>query len=317
MIDVHAHLCPLPFIDQAEKRMNPPYPLRIARLLDRLPSMTDPEMRLRAMDEQDIEKSILSLAAVNIWPWNPQKAVELSRIANETLKEVCNRYPERFLALGTVPLESPMEAAKELEYTVVTLGFPGVMVGANIQGQPLDEQVFTDFWETADRLGAIVFIHPAEIHGITSLNNFGLRPVLGYLFDTSIAVARLALSGHLELYPHVHIIIPHLGGVLPFVLNRLDRGYEIHEETRHIEVHAPSHYLTNGNVYYDTVSLHRPALLATLETVGVQQLLFGSDSPHTTGGTPEEICSALKSLGLSPEEELLVLKGNANNLFKL
>jgi Predicted metal-dependent hydrolase of the TIM-barrel fold len=210
-----------------------------------------------------------------------------------------------------------MEAAKELEYAVVTLGFPGVMVGANIQGQPLDESVFTDFWEMADRLGTIVFIHPAEIRCTTSLDDFGLRPLLGYLFDTSVAVARLALSGHLELYPHVRIIVPHLGGVLPFVLNRLDRGYEIHEETRRIAPYAPSHYLTNSNVYYDTVSLHRPALLATVETVGVQRLLFGSDSPHTTGGTVEEIYRALKELELPPEEELLVLEGNVNRLFKL
>lgn len=274
--------------------------------------MSDPQVRIGAMDEQGVDRSILSLAAVNVWPWNPREARELSRLANEELAFVKDRYPNRFEILGTVPLEDPMEAPKELRYLMLTLGFPGVMIGANIHGKLLDEPAFAEFWEMADELGAVIFLHPAEFYGLPALGDFDMMRLLGFLFDTSLAVARMALSGHLERYQRVRIIVPHLGGVLPFVLDRLDRGYAIFEEARRGAPYAPSYYLKN--LYYDTASFHRPALQTTLEMVGANRLLLGSDTPNPIGGM-EEAVRMIRELGLSPEEESAVLEDNARKLF--
>ncbi len=274
--------------------------------------MSDPQVRIGAMDEHGIDYSVLSLAAVNVWPWNPREARELSRLANEELALVKDRHPGRFEILGTVPMEDPTEAPKELRYLMLNLGFPGVMIGANIHGKLLDDPAFTEFWEMADELGAVIFLHPAEFYDIPALSEFDLMRLLGFLLDTSLAVARMALSGHLERYQHVRIIVPHLGGVLPFVIDRLDRGYSIFGEARRGAPYPPSYYLKN--LYYDTVSFHRPALLTTLDMVGTSRLLLGSDTPNPIGGI-EEAVHMIRELGLTPEEESAVLEDNARELF--
>ena len=313
LIDVHSHFCPLPYLDEVEHRRNCPYPPRIERLLARDPAMTDPEVRLGAMDRHGIQQAVLSLAAPNVWPWGPEEAARMCRLANDSLVSVRERYPGRFSALGTLPLEDPREAPKELRRVMLSLGMPGAMIGANIRGRLLDEPVFTEFWETANELGAAIFLHPADFFSIPSLGDFGLMSLLGYIFDTTLAAARLSLAGHLERYLRVKLVLPHLGGTIPFVLDRLDRGYASREETRRAAPHPPSHYLKR--IYYDTVSFHPPALRAALDTVGPARLLLGSDAPHPIGGMGETV-RAIRDLGLPPEEEAAILGGNARKLFQ-
>lgn len=314
LIDVHAHFCPAEYRDALES-FGRPLPRRLSYLLTNPPNLCDARRRLALMDEASITMQVLAVPAPNLLSSHePEQAKRLMTAANNGLADTVSRYPSRFLALGTVSLEFPELAAEELWRVINELSFPGIMIGANINEKELDSPEFDLFWQTADRLNAAVFIHPATRPSWVAFQDYALEPDFGYLVDTSLAACRIFYAGILDRYPNMRIILPHLGGVLPFIIGRLNRGHNIREAPRRKALYPPGEYLRR--CYVDTASFHPPALLATLEVMSSSRMLLGSDAPHPIGGMKEAVM-AVRQLGLTPQDTDAILGKNAVSLLGL
>ncbi len=175
----------------------------------------------------------------------------------------------------------------------------GAIIGANINGRPIDDPAFAPFYEALNARKSTMLIHPMVPAGIEVMNNYALAPLVGFMMDTTLAVARLIFSGFFDKYPDVKVIVGHLGATAPYLAGRLDIGYRSYPDCKGIE-QAPSEYLKR--MYYDTVSFHIPALHCAAETVGADRIVFGSDYPHVIGdvaGATKVIEEALPASALS------------------
>jgi aminocarboxymuconate-semialdehyde decarboxylase len=242
----------------------------------------------------------------------PARAVELARIVNDAFAEIGHSHGERFTALATLPLNDPPAAARELERAVTTLGLRGAMLFGNVNGVPLADTRFEPVYEVANALEAILYIHPTHPAGAETMNEFWLMPLVGFLFDTTLAAARLVFRGTVERYPRIQWILGHLGGAIPYMAERLDRGYAAFAECRAHIGRPPSTYLKQ--FYYDTVNFDPAALTLALQFAGPDRLLAGSDYPHRIGSL-RAMRDSLTALDIHETDRAQIQGGNATKLF--
>jgi aminocarboxymuconate-semialdehyde decarboxylase len=219
----------------------------------------------------------------------------------------------RFTALATLPLNDPDASVAELE-RVLGFGFKGCMVFGNVNGTALADRQFWPLWERASDARAIMYIHPTFPLGVQAMQEYWLMPLVGFLFDTTLAAAHLVFAGIPERFPGIRWVLGHLGGTIPYLAERLDRGYEMFAECRKDLTQPPSVHLKR--FYYDTVNFDPEALRLAIAFAGVDQILAGSDYPHQIGSIPRML-SSLRSLGLPAADEAKILGGNAARLLQL
>ena len=159
---------------------------------------------------------------------------------------------QHFLSLATLPLNDPAASVAELERAMTTLGLPGAMVFSNVNGVALADAVYEPLWKKANELGAVIYIHPAHPLGVEAMEQYWLMPLVGFLMDTTLAAAHLVFAGVPERYPKIKWVLCHMGGAVPYLAERFDRGYEAFAECRANISRAPSTYLKQ--FYYDTVN---------------------------------------------------------------
>ncbi len=290
-IDVHTHAQPKEYLDSLiasgryEIVRDPNGQMVVrekgSRFLTITPQMHDPAQRVEEMDETGIDMQIISVTTPQVYFLEGQACVDLTKICNDYLAEMVRQYPTRFRALASVPLTANSDAAvKEFERCLDDLDMVGAIIGANINGRPIDDPSFAPFYEVLNARKSTMLIHPMVPAGIEVMNNYALAPLVGFMMDTTLAVARLIFSGFFDKYPDVKVIAGHLGATAPYLAGRLDIGYRSYPDCKGIE-QAPSEYLKC--MYYDTVSFHIPALHCAAETVGADRIVFGSDYPHVIG----------------------------------
>jgi aminocarboxymuconate-semialdehyde decarboxylase len=244
----------------------------------------------------------------------PARAVALARLVNDAFAAVGRTRGRRFTALATLPLNDPAASAAELERAVTTLGMRGAMLFSNVNGVALADERFTPLYAAADRLGAVLYIHPTHPVGVEAMTDYWLMPLVGFLFDTTLAAAKLVFSGTVERHPRIRWVLGHLGGAIPYLAERLDRGYEAFPECRAHIRRPPSAYLKE--FYFDTVNFDPAALRLAVEFAGARQILAGSDYPHRIGSIPAML-ESLRRLEVSAEDRALILGGNATRLLGL
>jgi aminocarboxymuconate-semialdehyde decarboxylase len=275
-----------------------------------VPGHRDIAFRQRVLDEAGIDKQVLTFTAPGTLMESPDRSVSLSRLANDCMYDIVQARPSRFASLATLPLNVPEASVEEYE-RVRELGFPGVMLFSNANGVPLSHPCFWPLYERANHAGAVMYIHPTYPLGVEAMEEHWLMPLVGFLFDTTLAAAGLVFSGVVERFPSVRWVLGHLGGAIPYLAERLDRGYEAYPECRERIPRPPSDYLKH--FYYDTVNFDPAALRLAIEFAGVGQILAGSDYPHLIGSL-EKMKSSIASLNLSAHDEQLILGGNATAL---
>jgi len=194
------------------------------------------------------------------------------------------------------------------------LKFPGAMVFSNINGVALSDQRFWKLYEAANDLGAIMHIHPTNPLGVEAMLDYWLMPLVGFLMDTTLAAASLVFSGVAERFPNIHWVLGHLGGAIPYLAERLDRGYEAFSECRKNVNRPPSEYLKQ--FYFDTVNFDPAALELAVRFAGAEHVLAGSDFPHQIGSIPKMLAS-LKAMRISEEGRAKILGGSAEKLLGL
>ena len=274
----------------------------------------DIEYRDGVMKETGVDRQVLTLTTPGTHVEEAAMAVKLARMVNEGFAAIVARYPRRFLALGTLPLSDPAASAKELERICRQLRFAGAMVFSNINGVALSDQRFEQVWEVANDLGAVIHIHPTSPVGVEAMKDWWLMPLVGFPMDTTLAAASLVFSGAAGRYPRIKWVLGHLGGAIPYLVERLDRGFHAFKECRANIDRPPSEYLKE--FYYDSVNFDGRALRLAIEFAGADHILAGSDYPHQIGSL-RRMLDSIAALPISEADRARILGGNAARLLNL
>jgi aminocarboxymuconate-semialdehyde decarboxylase len=273
------------------------------------------DVRKAELLEAGVDMQIISLTAPGTLIETPQRSVELSRKVNEILTRIQENHADHFVALGTLPLNDPAASVEELERAIVELGLKGIALFSNANGTALSDPRFWPLYEKADALKVVFFIHPTYPLGVEAMTEYMLMPLVGFAADTTLAAASLVFSGVVDRFPNIKWVLGHLGGAVPFLAERFDRGYEAFQQCRENISRPPSEYLKE-RFYYDTVNFDVKALEFAIGFAGTEHLVAGSDYPHQIGSMGKML-SSIRQLDVTEEERAGILGENAARLLRL
>jgi aminocarboxymuconate-semialdehyde decarboxylase len=234
------------------------------------------------------------------------------QIQNDALAALTEQYPKQLAALGMIPLQDVNLAVKELE-RIIGAGLKGVEIGTHVNGVYLGDEQFRPFWEVCESLNAFVFIHPVEGGGRAELRDYYMWNVIGNPMDTTVAAGHLILSGVMEAYPRLKILLAHGGGTLPYIHGRLDRGFKQRSEINKVISKPPTEYLKQ--FYFDTITHDTTVLRSLVKLVGADHVLLGSDYPFDMGN--ENPVDLVRAARFDAETEEKILGGNITRLLGL
>jgi aminocarboxymuconate-semialdehyde decarboxylase len=274
----------------------------------------DIDYRAEMLEKSGIDKQILTFTTPGTHIENPTRSVELAQLVNDSFAKIMIEHKDRFAALATLPMNDPDASVSELGRAFKKLGFKGVMLHSNINGTPLSDRSFWPLYEKAHELNAVFYIHPSFPVGVEAMTDYWLMPLVGFPFDTTLAAAKLVFSGVNEKFPGIRWVLGHLGGAIPYLAERIDRGYYAFEECRTNISRPPSEYLKE--IYYDTVNFDVRALEFAIGFAGADHFVAGSDYPHKIGSL-EKMINSIERLDLSSVEKTGIFGGNAAQLLGL
>jgi aminocarboxymuconate-semialdehyde decarboxylase len=285
-----------------------------ARFLGITSQMENPEERISDMDQLGLDIQVLTLSTPNVYFSTRKRNLYLARLVNDYFADLCQKYPKHFIAFASVPLGHPDDAIPELHRCVKDLGMKGIVLGTNIDGKHLHVKEFWPFYEEVNRMDLPIFLHPmVPVHPET-MAEWPLVPLVGFVMDTTLTVSKMVYSGLFEKYPNLTLILPHLGGTIPFLYERINNGYRAFPDCREHISKLPSEYLKK--FYYDTVSFHKPSLMCGYHTVGADHMVLGSDYPHVIGDMSKSI-STIEELDIPREDKEKIFGGNGKKILKL
>jgi aminocarboxymuconate-semialdehyde decarboxylase len=236
-----------------------------------------------------VTHSIISpIPQLFLYDADPELSSEISRVYNSALAQLTELFPDAISALGTVPIHVPEKASQILQEAIYS-GLKGVIIGPGLPGYMLSDDYFKPFFEEANRLKAIVFIHPL-LSEDPRLKRRMMPNLIGIPWETTVCATDLILSGFADLYPNIKVLFAHGGGFLPYQLGRLDKGFEQWEAVS-AKLHAPpSEYAKR--FWYDTVLWNDDSVDFLIKTVGEEQVVPGSDFPFDLSAWPPKISNA-------------------------
>ena len=273
----------------------------------------DIDYRAQVLDEEGVDTQLISLTTPGTHVETPARALELARLVNDAFADVASRYQQRFVPMATLPLNDPAAAARELERCLRELHFPGAMLFSNVNGVMLDDASFEPLYEVANEHGALLHIHPTNPVNVEQMKRYWLMPLVGFLFDTTLAASSIVFSGIPRRYPRIRWLLSHLGGAIPYLAERLDRGFRAFPECRQHIQQPPSTYLKQ--FYYDTVNFDPNAIRLAIEFAGAGHVLAGSDYPHQIGSIAL-MRQAVETLPFEAAVREMVAGGNAAHLLE-
>ena len=276
-----------------------------------VPGHRDIEYRAEVLDRAGIDRQILTLTTPGTHVEAPARAADLAGLVNDAFADVVATRGAMFGALATLPLNDPAASARELERAMTKLRLPGAMLFSNVNGVALADARFLPLYEVADALGAVLYIHPTHPVGVEAMTQFWLMPLVGFLMDTTLAASHLVFSGIPRRFPRIRWVLCHLGGAIPYLAERLDRGFHAFRECREHIDRPPSEYLRE--FYFDTVNFDPRALQLAIDFAGVDHILAGSDYPHQIGSL-KSMLTSIDLLSVSAEDKGAILGGNALRL---
>lgn len=326
-VDVHAHCVPVGLLETLERdggrygvEITSRDGTRAARIAGRVetpplrPDLVDVDARIAAMDRARVRTQVLSSwIDLTAYALPPDAGARYARMFNEHLAATAALHPDRFLAVCTVPLQSPERAAQELRHAVERYGMVGVEIATTVDGTELDDPGLDVFWRAAHDLGCLVLVHPYRALAGRPMKRYFLNNLVGNPAESTLAVAHLVFGGVPERFPDLRICVVHGGGFLPYQWGRLDRGYHAAPRlTAGQLTRPPSEWLRR--LYFDTV-LHTPqALRVLVDLVGVEHVVLGSDYPFEMGD-PDPVATVEAVPGLDDAGRQLILRGNLDHLF--
>ena len=272
----------------------------------------DIDYRQQVLEREGVDTQVITLTTPGTHVEPPERASRLARLVNDSFAAIVRERSPRFTALATLPLCDPQASVTELRRAMTELHLPGAMLFSNVNGVALADSRFDSLYAEANRLGAVLHIHPTDPVGVEAMTDYWLMPLVGFLFDTTLAAAKLVFAGIPERYPDIKWVLSHLGGAIPYLAERLDRGWRAFPDCRVNIDKAPSEYLRH--FYFDTVNFDPNALRLAVDFAGASQILAGSDYPHQIGSIPL-MKESLAALSVSAEEREMIMATNAGRLY--
>ena len=279
-----------------------------------VPGHRDLAFRAEVLDQAGVDKQVLTFTAPGTSIETPDRAVELSRVINDAFAADVAAWKGRYTALAHLPMNAPDAAAEEATRAVDELGLPGVMLLSNASGVPLSDDRFLPVFEALDRSEAVVYVHPTYPVGVEVMEKYMLMPMVGFLMDTTLAAASLVYAGVVERFGRITWVLGHLGGAVPYLAERFDRGFEAYPECRERCTVPPSEQLKA--FYYDTVNFDPACQALALAFAGPDHIVAGSDYPHMIGSLSRMIAS-IDAMDLSAADRRKVRGGNAARILGL
>ena len=281
---------------------------RGSRFFGITPPMTDPRKRLEDMDRVGIDTEVLSLSTPNVYFVEGKAQANVARMVNDAYAELAAMHPGRFLGFASIPMDDPDAAVRELERAVEELRMQGVILLSNIRGRALADPLYRPFFEEADRRRLCVFVHPMIPVAADAFTDFVLGPLVGFPFDTTLAIAKLCFAGVFKQLPNIRWLVAHAGGAVPYLMERLDSGWRDFAECRVNIDEPPSIYLRR--LYYDTVTFSPHNLRLLRDVVGTEHMVMGSDYPHLLGSIDKAV-SSIHAMDFTEHEKEQVYSGTA------
>ncbi len=243
----------------------------------------DVTLRKKEMDETEVSIQVLSTIPVlfNYWA-KPKDGLETSRFFNDHMADSVSKDPDRFIALGTVPMQDVDLAIKEMERCVSELKMPGLEIGSNINGINLGDPQFFPFYKRAEELGCSLFIHPWEMMGEGQMQKYWLPWLVGMPAETSRAICSMIFGGVIEKFPKLKIAFAHGGGSFPATIGRIEHGFKVRPDLVAVDnAINPRDYI--GKFWIDSLVHDEKAMRFIIDVMGVDKICLGSDYPFPLG----------------------------------
>ncbi|MCH8241323.1 MAG: amidohydrolase [Planctomycetes bacterium] len=322
-IDIHTHILPKTWPDLRERfgyggfvRLEHHKPCCARMMVDDKffreiqDNCWSPTRRIKDCDEASVTVQVLSTVPVMFSYWaKPEHTLELSRLLNDHIAEVVREYPTRFVGLGTLPMQAPNLAVKELERCVRELGLAGVQIGSHVNDWNLDRGELFPVFQAAAELGAAVFVHPWDMMGKDAMPKYWLPWLVGMPAETSLAICSVIFGGVLQRLPNLRIGFAHGGGAFPGTIGRIEHGFRVRPDLCAADNDVnPRDYL--GRFYVDSLVHDADALRFLIELMGADRIALGSDYPFPLGeASPGRLIDSMT--GLSDETKKRLLAGTA------
>lgn len=289
----------------------------IAQMKTRAPKLTGIKERIKDMDKMGVDIQAVSPAPYHYFYFTEAGyGAELAREVNTGIASLVSQHPDRFVGLGSVPLQNPELAVQELEYAVKHLGLRGVEINTNVNGMNLTDPRLglEKFFAKANELGTVIFMHPLGFTQGDRLTNHYFNNVIGNPLDTTVAVSHLIFDGVVARHPKIKFIAAHGGGFIAHYWARMDHAWQARPDTRTVIKKKPSSYLEK--FYFDTITFDPRMLKQLIDRYGAQHIMLGTDYPYDMGeDDPRGLIAEVKRL--SAADRKLIEGANAMKLFKI
>lgn len=270
-----------------------------------------PKRKLRDMDKAGIDMALISTNIPGPCMLTPDLAVKGAQAINDAIGEMMHQHPDRFAGLASLPWQDVDATIDEMD-RVHGLGFCGVMLYSHIGGRPVDDPTFDPIYKQAEAKELPIVLHPTVPTWGETIKDHSMIPMMGLQVDTSFALLRLILGGVLERHPKLKVVMPHVGGVLPYMMGRIEHQTEVMGRGRAHIKQPPSAYMRH--IYLDTVSPSAQALCYAYEFSGPEHLVFGTDHPWVD---PQLFVTLVEEMDIPDSEKAQIFGGNAKELFDL